>query len=92
LSSAYPALAAQNQLSEASGVLIVKVAPQGAAARAGLKPDDVIVQIGKNAVTDVASLVDALIKMNPGDLVPVRIYRGEEQLTVNVTLGEVQIQ
>ncbi len=68
------------------------MAPQGAAARAGLKSGDVIVQIGKNAVTDVASLVDALIKMNPDDLLPVRIYRGEEQLTVNVTLGEVQIQ
>jgi len=53
---------------------------------------DVIVQMEKNAVTDVASLVEAHIKMNPDDLLPVRIYREEEQLTVNVTLGEVQIQ
>ena len=49
-------------------------------------------QMEKNAVTDVASLVEAHIKMNPDDLLPVRIYREEEQLTVNVTLGEVQIQ
>lgn len=85
-------LAAQNHLAVASGVLIVQLVPKGAAAEAGLKAGDIIVQIGKQTVTDVASLVDALLTMNPGEVVPVRVFRGNQQLTLNVALGEVQVQ
>lgn len=81
------ALATQNDLAVTSGVLIVKVTPNSPAA-AGLRPGDVIVQMGKKAVTDVAAFADALLTMNPGDVVPVHIYRGSQQLTVNITLGE----
>ena len=81
------ALAMQNDLAVTSGVLIVKVTPNSPAA-AGLRPGDVIVQMGKKAVTDVAAFADALLTMNPGDVVPVHIYRGSQQLTVNITLGE----
>ena len=84
-------LAAQNHLAVASGVLIVQLVPKGAAAEAGLKAGDIIVQIGKQTVTDVASLVDALLTMNPGEVVPVRVFRGNQQLTLNVALGEVQV-
>jgi putative serine protease PepD len=80
-------LATQNDLAVTSGVLIVKVTPNSPAA-AGLRPGDVIVQMGKKAVTDVAAFADALMTMNPGDVVPVHIYRGSQQLTVNVILGE----
>ncbi len=83
-------LAAQNNLAVTSGVLIVKVAPASPAAAAGLKPGDVIVRMGTHAVTDVAALADALLTMNPGEVVAVHIYRGNQQLTVNVTLGEAR--
>jgi S1-C subfamily serine protease len=82
------ALAAQNQLAVTAGVLIVKITPNSPAAAAGLKPGDVIVQIGKHAVTDVAAFADALMTMNPGEVVAVSLYRGNQQLTVNATLGE----
>jgi S1-C subfamily serine protease len=41
-------------------------------------------------VTDVASFADALLTMNPGEMVAVSIYRGNQPLTINVTLGEAQ--
>jgi S1-C subfamily serine protease len=82
------ALAAQNHLAVTAGVLIVKIASSSPAAAAGLKPGDVIVQIGKHTVTDVAAFADALLVMNPGDVVPVYIYRVSQPLMVNVTLGE----
>lgn len=85
-------LAAQNNLAVTSGVLIVTVTPGSPAATAGLKAGDVIVQVGNRAVTDVASLADNLMAMNPGQVVPVHIYRGSQQLTVNVTLGEARPQ
>ncbi|HEV7236005.1 MAG TPA: trypsin-like peptidase domain-containing protein [Ktedonobacteraceae bacterium] len=83
-------LAAQDNLSVDHGVLIVDVVANGAAAQAHLQAGDVIVQIGNEQVTDVSSLGDVLVTKNPGDTVAVHIYRGNQQMTLNVTLGELQ--
>ena len=83
-------LAAQDGLSVDHGALIAQVVANGAAASAGLQAGDVIVQIDSKAVNDVSSLGDALATHNPGDTVAVKIYRGNQQLTINVKLGELQ--
>ncbi len=88
MTSVDAALAAKNQLAVTAGILIVKITPNSPAAVAGLKPGDVIVQIDKYTVTNVAAFADALMTMNPGEVVAVSIYRGNQQLTVNLTLGE----
>ena len=49
-----------------------------------------IVQVGNTQVSDNSSLVGALINYSPGQTVAVKVYRGNQQLTVNVTLGELQ--
>jgi S1-C subfamily serine protease len=85
-------LARQDNLSVNSGALIVSVLPSGPAAQAGLQAGDVIVQVGNTAVNDTASLGDALATENPGQTVAVKVYRGSQQLTVNVKLGELQAQ
>ncbi len=86
-----PTLAAQNNLAVDHGVLIASVVQGGPADRAHLQAGDVIVQIDNKAVNDSSSLADALISKNPGDTVSVKVYRGNQQLTVNVTLGELQV-
>jgi S1-C subfamily serine protease len=83
-------LAAQHNLAVTAGILIVGVAATGPAATAGLKPGDVIVQIGTHTVTDVAAFADALLTLSPGEVVPVSIYRGKEHLTIRITLGEAR--
>ena len=83
-------LAAQNNLAVTAGTLVVGVAASGPAATAGLKPGDVIVQIGTHPVPDGTAFADALLTKSPGEIVPVSIYRGKEQLTIKVTLGEAQ--
>jgi S1-C subfamily serine protease len=85
-----PTLAAQDNLAVDHGVLIVNVTPNGPAASAGLKSGDVIVQVDNKPVTDVQSLADALLSKNPGDTVTVTVYRGNQQMTFNVKLGELQ--
>ena len=86
-----PTLAAQDNLSIDHGVLIVSVVPNGAADQAHLQAGDVIVQIDNKQVTDTSSLGDALISKSPGDTVSVKIYRGNQQMTVSVKLGELQL-
>ncbi len=83
-------LAAQDGLSVDRGALIAQVIANGAAASAGLQAGDVIVQIDSKAVNDASSLGDALANHNPGDTVAVKIFRGSQQLTINVRLGELQ--
>jgi S1-C subfamily serine protease len=90
ITSVDAALAAQHNLAVTAGVLIVGVASHGPAQAAGLKPGDVIVRIGTHPVTDVAAFADALLQLRPGEVVPVSIYRGKEQLSIKVTLGEAQ--
>ena len=83
-------LAAQDNLSIDHGALIVSVVPKGAADQAHLQAGDVIVQIDNKPVNDISSLGDALLSKNPGDVVSVKVYRGNQQLTVSVKLGELQ--
>src|SRR5216683_1022663 len=81
--------AAQNNLPVDHGALITGVAAGGPAAKAGLRAGDIIVQVDNKQITDVATLADALLSKNPGDTVQVRVYRGSQQLTVKVKLGEL---
>jgi S1-C subfamily serine protease len=83
------AVAAQFNLPVNQGALIVRATPNGPAATAGLKAGDVIVQIDNTPVTGRQSMGDALLSKSPGDTVAVKIYRGSQQMTVNVTLGEL---
>ncbi len=85
-----PTLAAQDNLSVNSGALIVNVVSGGAAASAGLQAGDVIVGIDNTQITDTNTLGSVLANHNPGDTVAVHIYRGSQQKTINVKLGELQ--
>ncbi len=82
-------VAAQNHLRVTSGTLVVNVTAGGPASSAGLKAGDVIVQLGNAPVRSLNDLSAALLQRKPGDTVAVRIYRGSQQLTLNVTLGEL---
>lgn len=84
-------VASQQNLSVDYGALIVNVQSGGPAARAGLRPGDVIVQVGDAQIVDSTTLGDALANSQPGSRVPVKYYRASQTQTVTVTLGELQI-
>ena len=84
-----PGIAAQNNLPVDHGVLIASIDPNGPAYKAGLRNGDIIVQVDNTAVNNISSLSDALLSKNPGDRVTVRFYRGNQQSSVDVTLGEL---
>ena len=84
-------IAAQAQLAVNHGALIVSIEPNSAASQGGLRKGDVIVQINQHQIGGIIDLQDALIDKSPGDIVSVHIYRGNQQLTDKVKLGELQI-
>jgi S1-C subfamily serine protease len=92
VTSVDPVLAEQHNLSIDRGALIVAVTANGPAAQAGLRPGDVIVRVENKEVNDVASLGDVLLSKKPGDVVMVQVQRGNQQLTVNVELGELDVE
>lgn len=83
------ALAEQRHLSASSGVLVVDTTAGGPAASAGLKANDVITQLDNRTINSTSDLSAALLQQKPGDSVALKINRGGQQLTLNVTLGEL---
>ncbi len=84
-------LETQNQLPVNHGVLIASVIAGGPAGKVGLRPGDIIVQLDGNPVSDMSVLGTLLLRKKPGDIVNVGFYRGSQQQTVRVTLGELKI-
>ena len=79
-----------DNLSVNHGVLVVEMRSDGPAAQAGLLQGDVIVVINGKEIANQAALADVLAIKTPGDKVSVSVYRGNQQLTFNVILGELQ--
>ena len=70
-----------------AGALVMAVEPASPAARAGIRPGDVVVSFDEVPITDPAGLVLVLTRAGVGTDVPVEIIRGGELQSVTVTVG-----
>ena len=80
-----PAAAAQAGVPE--GLYVQAVAAGGPAARAGLRPDDVITSIDGEAATSNIQLQELTLTKKPGDTVSIGYARAGHSATTTVTLG-----
>jgi S1-C subfamily serine protease len=80
--------AAQEELGQETGLLIVSVEVDSPAAQGGLVMGDAIVGLDGEIVRHHDDLLGLLSGERVGNKVPVRIVRGGEMRTVNVTIGE----
>ncbi len=71
-----------------AGAGLLYIAPDLAAAKAGLQEGDIITTVGDTPITDTKSLIDAVDAYKAGDSVPFAIFRNGETLEISVTLGE----
>ena len=81
-------LAQSFQLDRPDGALISSIAPDSAAARAGLQPGDVILAYNGQPLTDAGDLSARVGMAKPGDKVELKIWRDHRAQTVDVKLGE----
>ena len=83
-----PEMADTFNLPVKEGVLITGVLHNGPAAQGGIKPGDVVVQVGGSAVANTTQLLNAVAALKPGDAAPVRVQRGGEVLSLNVVAAK----
>jgi S1-C subfamily serine protease len=102
-----PEIADQLGLAADYGLLVVRVAPGGAADRAGIKGGserayfgntpvmlggDLIVGVDGEEVQDQQELTQIMNNHRAGDQVKITIYRGKRRMDIEVTLGESRQQ
>lgn len=80
-------IAEQLGLAQASGVVVLDVVAGGPAARAGLKPGDVITAIDGTQVETVEGFLATLRPHQPGEVVTAMLARDGRQQDVKVTLA-----
>ena len=81
------ALQQQYGVVPSSGAFVVSVVPGSPAAGAGMQPADVIVGFDGKTVGSAQDLTNDVRGASPGHKVRLVVYRGQQRLTVTVTLG-----
>jgi serine protease Do len=67
---------------------IGEVVPRGPAAKAGLKPGDVILRVQGRKMTDPDRVIEAVYGYKPGDAITLRVKRGDDEKVLRVVLGQ----
>jgi serine protease Do len=70
-----------------NGALVAKVEPDSAAAQAGLKAGDVILEFNGNPIVDAGQLSARVGAAAPGDKASLKVWRDGKATTLNVTIG-----
>ena len=69
---------------EGSRAVTTEVVKDTPAADSGMKPGDVVLQIGRTKVREPEDILDASFFLTAGDVIPITVVRGNEKLTFNV--------
>ncbi|MDP2054059.1 MAG: PDZ domain-containing protein, partial [Acidobacteriota bacterium] len=79
-------------LKERRGALVRAVTRGQPAARAGVEPGDVIVEFNGKPVKNRDELVATVVATKPGTTVPLKVMRDREERTLNITVGELNLE
>jgi serine protease Do len=69
---------------DGSRAVTTEVIKDTPAADAGLKPGDVVLQIGRTKVHEPEDILEASFFLTAGDVVPITVMRGKDKMTFNV--------
>ncbi len=82
-----PELAESFGLLNSPGILVAGVYSGGPAAKAGLQPGDVILQIAQESAQDGRSSMNQVARMPPGEKIELKILRNGEPKTLHAVVG-----
>lgn len=88
ISNVTPEIAKENNLDKISGVKIESIMDNSAAKEAGLKKDDLILEVNNNEVGSVPELQEIVGRYRPGDKVNLEIIRDGKEKNVEVVLRD----
>jgi serine protease DegQ len=80
-----PELAETFGLKQTEGVIIIGVLQNAPAAKAGLKPGDVLLSVAGQDVRNVGELLTAIAALKPGEPVKLAVMRRNQSLILDVT-------
>jgi S1-C subfamily serine protease len=78
------------QIGRGQGVEVVEVVPGSPAARAGLRPEDLIVEVDGVALSDVGDLQRLMVAARIGQRLPARVYRDGSMIEPTLVPDELQ--
>jgi len=79
-----PEVARSMRVQRGTGVLVASVQPDGPAARAGIAEGDLILEVNRRPVRSVSDWHDRIRSVSPGEMVLLRLQRGESAIYVAV--------
>jgi len=83
-----PALATSFGLEKPEGVIVAGILRQGPADTAGLRPGDIILQIGDTRVVNPSMLLNVIAQTAPGSSINLKVLRGGKQLSLDAVVVE----
>ena len=70
------------------GVLITGVLQNGPAGTAGLRPGDVVTQVGSTSIQNASQLLSVVAGLKPDSRATIDVQRGDDKLALNVHVAE----
>lgn len=74
-------------LPDLNGVIVEEVVPESPAAKAGLRPNDVIRRFDDHPVLSVEQMFEQIMRHQPGDRVVITVWRNGKEIRLPVTMG-----
>ena len=85
-------LVAELGLKQRTGALVAQVPKEGPAAKAGVQPGDLILEVNGKPVGNRDELIRIITATKPGTTVPVKLLRDKKDMTVNITVEELDLE
>ena len=82
-------IASTYKLSATAGALIVAVTPNGPAAKAGVREDDVVTAVDEQTIDENTNITDVIKDKKPQDHIRMSILRDGSAETIDITLGRL---
>ncbi len=84
--------AAQFGVKNGRGALVTTVDKTSPAAKAGMRPGDIVVEYNGQQVRNRDQLIHLVMATKPGLTVPVKVLRDKQERTLNVTVEELNLE